>query len=42
MCMLLSCRQNSGQNHEINSKQIVWKCVTVQIFGNDSKQLKGD
>jgi hypothetical protein len=25
-----------------SSKQIVWKCVTVQIFGNDSNNLKFD
>jgi hypothetical protein len=25
-----------------NGKQIVWKCVTVQIFGDDSKKSKFD
>jgi hypothetical protein len=34
-CMLLS-QQNVGQN----SKQIVWKCATVQLFGDDSNKSK--
>jgi hypothetical protein len=31
------CRSNSGPK---NTKQVVWKCVTVQIFGDDSNKLK--
>jgi hypothetical protein len=31
------CRLKSGHK---NSKQIVWKCVTVQIFGDDSNKYK--
>jgi hypothetical protein len=26
----------------IGSKQVVWKCVTVQIFGDDSNKSKFD
>jgi hypothetical protein len=40
--MLLSCHQNAGQNRDIKSKQIVWKCVTVQIFGYNSNKSKFD
>jgi hypothetical protein len=29
------CRSKSGHK---NSKQIIWKCVTVQIFGDDSNK----
>jgi hypothetical protein len=38
--MLLSRHQNARQNHDI--KQIVWKCVIVQIFRNDSNKSKFD
>jgi hypothetical protein len=31
------CRLKSGHK---NSKQIVWKCVTVQIIGDDSNKSK--
>jgi hypothetical protein len=40
--MLLSspeCRPKSGHK---NSKQIIWKCVTVQIFGDNSNNSKFD
>jgi hypothetical protein len=33
------CRSKSGH---INSKQIVGKCVTVQLFGNNSNKQKFD
>jgi hypothetical protein len=33
------CRSKSGHK---NSKQVVWKCVTVQIFGDDSNKSKFD
>jgi hypothetical protein len=37
--MLLSRHQNGDENQEIkNSKQIVEKYVTVQIFGDDSNK----
>jgi hypothetical protein len=41
--MLLSRHQNVGQKsgHK-NCKQIVWKYVTVQIFGDDSNKSKFD
>jgi hypothetical protein len=43
MYMLLSSHQNVGRNWDIkNSKEIVWKCVTVQIFGDDSNKSKFD
>jgi hypothetical protein len=32
--MLLSRHQNAGQK---DSYQILWKCGTVQIFGDESK-----
>jgi hypothetical protein len=39
--MLLPRHQNAGQNRDIeNSKEIVWKCVTVEIFGNCSNKSK--
>jgi hypothetical protein len=31
------CKSKSGHK---SSKQIVWKCVTVQIFGDDSNKSK--
>jgi hypothetical protein len=41
--MLLSrqpeCRSKLGHKH---SKQIIWKCVIVQIFGGDSNKSKFD
>jgi hypothetical protein len=41
--MLLSRHQNVGQNRNIEiAKQIIWKCVIVQIFGDDSKKPKFD
>jgi hypothetical protein len=41
--MLLSHHQNVGQTQDItNSKQIIWKFVTVQIFGDDSTKSKFD
>jgi hypothetical protein len=41
--MLLSRHQNVGRNRDLkNNKQIVWKCVTVQMFGDDSNKLKFD
>jgi hypothetical protein len=41
--MLLSWHQNVDQNRgHRNSKQIVWKCITVQIFGDDSNKSKFD
>jgi hypothetical protein len=40
--MLLSRHQSVRQNSKIaigkNSKQIVWNCITVQIFGDDSNK----
>jgi hypothetical protein len=33
------CRSKLG--HKI-SKQIIWQCVTVQIFGDDSNKSKFD
>jgi hypothetical protein len=33
------CRTNSGNK---NRKQIIRKCVTVQVFGNDSNKSKFD
>jgi hypothetical protein len=33
------CRPKSGNK---NRKQIIWKCVTVQVFGNDSNKSKFD
>jgi hypothetical protein len=35
----LACRSKSGHK---NSKQIVWKCVTVKIFWYDSNKSKFD
>jgi hypothetical protein len=32
-------RSKSGHK---NSKQIIWECVTVQTFGDDSKKSKFD
>jgi NMD protein affecting ribosome stability and mRNA decay len=40
--MLVSRDQNAGQNQDKSIKQIISKCVTVQIFGNDSKESKFD
>jgi hypothetical protein len=40
--MLLSRHQNAGQNRDIKIANIVRKCVTVQIFGNDSNKSKFD
>jgi hypothetical protein len=38
-----SRHRNAGQNRHLkNSKQIIWKCVKVQIFGNDSMMSKFD
>jgi uncharacterized protein with HEPN domain len=39
--MLLSRHQNVCQYPDIK-KQIVWKCVTVQISGDDSNESKFD
>jgi hypothetical protein len=39
--MLLITRIRAKSVHE-NSKQIVWKCITVQIFGDDSNNPKFD
>jgi hypothetical protein len=33
------CRPSSGNK---NRKQIIRKCVTVQVFGNDSNKSKFD
>jgi hypothetical protein len=33
------CRSKSGHK---NSNQVIWKCVTVQIFWDDSKKPKFD
>jgi hypothetical protein len=39
--MLVSRDQNAVQNREIKlRKQIIWKCVTVQVFGNDDNKSK--
>jgi hypothetical protein len=40
--MLVSRHQNVGRNWDKNSKQIIWKCVTVQIFGDNSNKSKFD
>jgi hypothetical protein len=41
--MLLSRHQNVGQNRDIKiANKILWKCVTVQIFGGDSNTSKFD
>jgi hypothetical protein len=41
--VLLSRHQNAGQTRDMKkSKQIVWKCVTVQICGDDSNKWKFD
>jgi hypothetical protein len=40
--ILLSHHQNIGQNRYKIFKQIVSKCVTVQIFGNNSNKSKFD
>jgi hypothetical protein len=41
--MLLSRHQNAGRNRgHRNSKQIIWKCVTIQIFVDDSNKSKFD
>jgi hypothetical protein len=40
--MSLSRYKNAGQDRDNKCKQIVWKCVTVHIFGNDSKKSKFD
>jgi hypothetical protein len=39
--MLLSRHQNVGQDREIKIANI-WKCVTVQIFMDDSNKPKFD
>jgi hypothetical protein len=41
-CMLLSRHQNIGKTGHKNSKQIIWKCITVEIFGNNSNKSKFD
>jgi hypothetical protein len=33
------CRSKLGHK---NRKQIMWKCITVQMFGNDSNKSKFD
>jgi hypothetical protein len=38
--MLLSHHQNAGQNWNIKIQTGRLKCVTVQIFGNDSNKPK--
>jgi hypothetical protein len=41
--MLLSHHWNAGQNRDIKKiKQIIQKCVTVQIFGNNINKSKLD
>jgi DNA-directed RNA polymerase subunit RPC12/RpoP len=40
--MLLSHHQNAVQNHDKESKQIVCKYCTVQIFGKKSNKSKFD
>jgi hypothetical protein len=40
--MLLSPHQNRSKSGHKNRKQIVWKCVTFQIFGEDSNKSKFD
>jgi hypothetical protein len=41
--MFVSQDQNADQNREIkNRKHIILKCVTVQVFGNDSNKSKFD
>jgi hypothetical protein len=40
--MLLSRHQSRSKSGHKNSKQIVSKCVTVQIFGNNSNKSKPD
>jgi hypothetical protein len=41
--MLVSHDQNAGQNQDIEiRKQIIWKCVTVQVFRNDRNNSKFD
>jgi hypothetical protein len=37
----LSPERRSKSGHK-NSKQIIWKCVPVQIFGDDSNKPKFD
>jgi hypothetical protein len=37
--MLLSRHQNAGPNNDTKTnEEIVWKCVTVHIFGDDSNK----
>jgi hypothetical protein len=38
----LSVVQHLEQSGHKNSKQIIWKCVTVQIFEDDSNKSKFD
>jgi hypothetical protein len=33
---------NTGQNWDIKIGNIIWKCVTVPVFGNDSNKSKFD
>jgi hypothetical protein len=40
--ILGSWDQNAGQNRDIKIGNIIWKCVTVQVFGNDSNKSKFD
>jgi hypothetical protein len=40
--MLMSRDQNAGRTREIKIGNIIWKCITVQAFGNDSNRSKFD
>jgi hypothetical protein len=41
--VLLSRHQNACENRDIKiTKKMVWKCVTVHIFGKDSNKSKFD
>jgi hypothetical protein len=41
-CMLLSRHQNAVQNYDIKIINILLKCGTVQIIGNDNNKSKYD
>jgi hypothetical protein len=41
-CMLLSPHQSAGQNYDKEIANILLKCGTVQIIGNDNNKSKHD